>query len=98
MRYNPWDRQELGKIEHLTHTHTHIHTHTHSEVMGFLGGLVGEESTCNVGDAGDMDLISGLRRSTGEGNSNPLQYSCPENPMDNLVGYSSWGCKESDLI
>ena len=34
----------------------------------------------------------------GEGNGNPLQYSCLENSMDgwrSLVGYSPWGCKES---
>ena len=39
----------------------------------------GEESTCSVGDPG---LIPGLERSPGEGNGNPLQYSCLENPMD----------------
>ena len=33
-------------------------------------------------DIGDGDLIPGLRRSPGEGNGNPLKYSCPENPMD----------------
>ena len=38
-----------------------------------------EESACNVGDPG---LIPGLGRSPGEGNGNPLQYSCLENPMD----------------
>ena len=32
--------------------------------------------------AGDMNLIPGLGRSPGEGNGNPLQYSCLENPMD----------------
>ena len=32
--------------------------------------------------AGDVDPISGLERSPGEGNGNPLQYSCLENPMD----------------
>ena len=37
------------------------------------------ESACNTGDLG---LIPGLRRSPGEGNGNPLQYSCLENPMD----------------
>ena len=39
-----------------------------------------------------------LFSSSGEGNGNPLQCSCLENPMDkrNLVGYSSWGCKELD--
>ena len=31
---------------------------------------------------GDLGLISGLGRSPGEGNGNPLQYSCLENPMD----------------
>ena len=33
-------------------------------------------------NAGDMDLIPGLGRSPGVGNSNPLQYSCLEDPMD----------------
>ena len=36
----------------------------------------------NVGDARDMSLIPGLRRSPGEGNGSPLQYSCVEDPMD----------------
>ena len=36
-------------------------------------------TACNVGDLG---LISGLGRSPGEGNGNPLQYSCLENLMD----------------
>ena len=49
------------------------------EVIGFLGGLVGKESTCN---AGDLGLIPGLGRSLGEGNGYPLQCSCLENPMD----------------
>ena len=39
----------------------------------------GKESACNSGDPG---LIPGLERSPGEGNGNPLQYSCLENPMD----------------
>ena len=33
-------------------------------------------------NAGDMDLISGLGRSPGEGHGNPPQYSCLESPMD----------------
>ena len=33
-------------------------------------------------NAGDCDLIPGSRRSPGEGNGSPLQYSCQENPMD----------------
>ena len=51
-------------------------------LMGFPGGSVGKETTCNVGDTGDMDLIPGLGGSPGRGHSNPLQYSCLENPMD----------------
>ena len=35
-----------------------------------------------AGDTGDTSLIPGLGRSPGEGNGNPLQYSCLENPMD----------------
>ena len=46
---------------------------------GFPGGSVGKESACNVGDQGS---ILGLGRSPGEGNGNPFQYSCLENPMD----------------
>ena len=49
------------------------------ETSGFPRNSVGEESACNAGDTG---LILGLRRSPGEGNGNPLQYSCLENPMD----------------
>ena len=46
---------------------------------GFTGGSDGKESACNAGDPG---LISGLGRSPGEGNGNPLQYTSMENPMD----------------
>ena len=47
--------------------------------FGLPGGSVGEESPCNAGDPGS---IPGSGRSPGEGNGNPLQYSCLENPMD----------------
>ena len=46
---------------------------------GFPGGSVVKNLLVNAGDAG---LIPGLGRSPGEGNGNPLQYSCLENPMD----------------
>ena len=46
---------------------------------GFPGGSVGKESASNMGDTG---LIPGWGRSPGEGNGNPLQYSCLENSMD----------------
>ena len=41
--------------------------------------LSGKEFACN---AGDPELIPGLGKSPGEGNGNPLQYSCLENSMD----------------
>ena len=47
--------------------------------MSFPGGSGGKESACNVGNLGS---IYGSGRSPGEGNGNPLQYSCLENPMD----------------
>ena len=45
----------------------------------FLSGSDGKEFACNAGDPG---LIPGSGRSPGEGNGNPLQYSCLENSMD----------------
>ena len=50
--------------------------------MGFPGGSDGKESSCDAGYAGDMSSIPGSGRSPGEGNGNPLQYSCLENSMD----------------
>ena len=47
--------------------------------MGFPDGSDGQESACNTGN---LRLIPGLGRSPGEGNGNPLQYPCLENPMD----------------
>ena len=44
--------------------------------------LVVKNLPANTGDATDMGSISGLGRSPGEGNDNPLQYSCLENPKD----------------
>ena len=51
--------------------------------------------------AGDMDFIPRLGRSPGVGNDNPLQHSYLKNSMArgawSPVGYSQWGCKESDM-
>ena len=47
--------------------------------LGFPHSSFGKESVCNAGDPGS---IPGSGRSPGEGNGNPLQYSCLENPMD----------------
>ena len=47
--------------------------------MGFTGGSNVKEFDCN---AADLGWILGSRRSPGEGNGYPLQYSCLDNPMD----------------
>ena len=51
--------------------------------LGFPGGSEVKASACNRGDLGS---IPGLGRSPGEGNGNPLQYSCLGNPM----GRGAW--------
>ena len=66
-------------------------------LIGFPGSSDGNESVCNAGDPGS---ISGSRKSSGEGNGNPLQYSCLENPRDRgawqatvhrvLIGIGIW--------
>ena len=52
---------------------------TAHQMMGFPGGSDSKASACNAGDLGS---IPGSGRSPGEGNGNPLQHSCLENPMD----------------
>ena len=56
-----------------------VHGVTKELDWGFPGGSEVKVSACNVGDPGS---IPGLGRSPGEGNGNPLQYSCLENPME----------------
>ena len=50
--------------------------------MGLPGGTVVKNPSANAGDARDSGSIPGSGRSSGEGNGNPLQFSCLENPMD----------------
>ena len=83
--YSPWGHRELNMTEGLTLSHS-----------SFPGGASGKEPTCqwrrrkrrgwnllaNAGDTGDTNSIYGSGKSSGEGNGNPLQYSCLENPMD----------------
>ena len=57
----------------------------------------GKESACNAGDQGS---VPGSGRSPGEGNGNPLQYSCLENSMDRGALWapcSLWGLEELDM-
>ena len=51
-------------------------------VQGFPGSSVVKNPPANIGYTGDLRSIPGLGRSPGGGNGNPLQYSCPGNPMD----------------
>ena len=53
----------------------------HCPIQGFPAGSDSKESACNAADLGS---IPGWGRSPGEGNNNPLQYSCLENPMEAL--------------
>ena len=68
-------------------------------VIGFPSGSVVKNLPAKAGDAGDKGSIPDLGRSPGEGNGNPLQYSCPGNPMDRGVRrLQSMGSQESDTI
>ena len=67
--------------------------HITKAVKGFPGGSEDKESACNVGNLG---TIPGVGRSSGEGNSNPLQYSCLKNPMDRVWWTTVHGIAELD--
>ena len=64
-------------------------------ITGFPGASERKPSACNAGDLGS---VPGSGKSLGEGNGNPLQYSCLEKSHGrrSLVGYSPWDRKESD--
>ena len=61
-------------------------------IISLILSKVGSDGKASVYNAGDLGLIPGSGRSPGEGNGNPLQYYCLENPMD-----SPWDHKESDM-
>ena len=71
---NPWGHKESDTTERLKNNR---------RGPGFPGGPVVKNSPASTEDAG---LIPGLGRSLGEGNGNPLQYSCLENPMEEEPG------------
>ena len=63
-------------------------------ILGFPGGSDGKKSAFNTRDAGS---IPGSGRSPGEGNSNPLWYSCLGNPIDREAWHAAvHGVVESD--
>ena len=78
---------------------------------GFPVCSVVKNPPANAGDTGDASSISNSERSPGEGNGNPLQYSCLENPMDKggwwATGHriarvrhhwSNWACRHANLM
>ena len=60
--------------------------------------LGGKNLPANAGDLRDVGSIPGWGRFPGEGNGNPLQYSCLENPMDRGAWQATSVSKESDTI
>ena len=56
------------------------------KAKGLPGGSDGKES---LWDAGDVSSVPGLGRSPGEGDGNPLQYSCLENSMDRRASWAT---------
>ena len=63
--------------------------------MGLVGTIV-KNSPVNTGDIGDMGSIPGSGRSPGDGNGNPLQYSCLGNAMDRGAWWARF-CGISDI-
>ena len=76
----------------MTEQLTHIHTQTYTQFLP--GGSAVKVFAYNMGDPGS---IPGSGRSPGEGNGNPLQYSCLGNPMDGGAWWATvHGVTESD--
>ena len=74
MGYSPRDHKELETTERLTLSQESFRA---SQVALVLKNL-----PANAGNIRDMGSIPESGRSPGEGNGNPLQYSCLENPME----------------
>ena len=68
-------------LKHTLYTHTHTHTHV-LYIVTFLNYFRGSDDKASACNAGDLGSIPGSGGSPGEGNGNPLQYSCLENPVD----------------
>ena len=66
----------------MEESHTTKHHHHETGKREGTWGSAGKESACNAGDTRDTGSIPGSGRSHGEGNGNPLQCSCLENPID----------------
>ena len=74
-----WSKSSWSNFDFPSFSIIILHSLLSNVWRGFPGGSDGKESACNVGDPSSNP---GLGRSPGEGNGNPLQYSCLENPKD----------------
>ena len=72
--YTQWRETDYKQIQSKK-----VNSYIYSTLRGFPGASVGKESACNVKDLGS---IPGSGRCPREGNGNPQQYSCLENPME----------------
>ena len=89
--FNPWVRKIPWRREKLpapVYCIVHGVAKSWTQLSDFHfhpGGSVVKNLPANAGHSGDRGSIPGSGRSPGEGNGNPLQYSCLENPMDGGV-------------
>ena len=72
----------LAKVSYRQNPKSKAKCMFYCDYLGGPGGLVVKNPPASAGDARDSSSFPGSGRSPGEGNDNPLQYSCLENPMD----------------
>ena len=82
-----WGRGPAWSLQAEEGTYSYLNFREVTLATGFPGGSVLKNLPTNAGYAGDMGSVPGSGRSPGEGNGNPLQYSCLGNPMDR----GAWG-------
>ena len=77
----PWT-EEPGRLQSMGSQRVRHDSHVKDLISTAFGFPGGSEVKASASNAGDLGSIPGSGRSPGEGNGNPLQYSCLENPMD----------------
>ena len=101
---HPMDCSPPGSSDYVTFPgensgvgcHFLLHIRDFGGDQSFPHSSVGKESACSAGDPGSIPASGG---SPGEGNGNPLQYSCLENPRQrSLAGSSPWGRKSQTRL
>ena len=91
MGCRPWGRTEWDTTEVLAAAAAAALFYCYLYIYWLPRWFSGKESACQTGDSGS---IPGSGRSPGEGNGNPLQYSCLENSTDRGDWRAIWGRKE----